>query len=202
MAVDYSRPFTVNPRTPVPERVKLLEILVRQGATDPKVIDLAQSIQASRPAGEPREVLQFLLDWQHDRAAYVLDALDQEVFQPAWYTVVRGKGDCEDKAVLFSSMARALGYDARVVWLDQVGAQNNHVAAEACMTRDGGQTITYKPAALPAPPRAYAVRVHRPEVPCPQSAWEWVETTIRGSVIGEHPYDALKRLGPPGRSHL
>ena len=41
----------------------------------------------------------------------------------------KGKGDCEDMAVLFVAMTRSLGMSSSVVWVSQPDEVSSHVAA-------------------------------------------------------------------------
>ena len=80
---------------------------------------------------------------------------------------LRGQGDCEDMSILFVALARALGFRANTMWIQQDGAFQNHVAAT----------------------------VYIPTVIAPSGAPMWAETTIDGARIGEHPWVVVERLG-------
>lgn len=80
---------------------------------------------------------------------------------------LRGVGDCEDMSILYVALARALGFRANTMWVQQDGAFQNHVAAV----------------------------VYIPTVVAPSGAPLWAETTIDGARIGEHPWVVVERLG-------
>lgn len=80
---------------------------------------------------------------------------------------MRGAGDCEDLTILYIAMARALGFRANALWIQQDGAFQNHVAAA----------------------------VYVPTQFSPSGAPLWAETTIPGARVGEHPYIVVERLG-------
>ena len=80
---------------------------------------------------------------------------------------LRGQGDCEDMSILFVALARALGFRANTMWIQQDGAFQNHVAAT----------------------------VYIPTVIAPSRAPMWAETTIDGARLGEHPWVVVERLG-------
>jgi len=80
---------------------------------------------------------------------------------------MRGIGDCEDMSILYVSLARALGFRANTLWVQQDGAFQNHVAAV----------------------------IYVPTVIAPSGAPMWAETTIDGARLGEHPWVVVERLG-------
>jgi len=82
-----------------------------------------------------------------------------EWFQHVEFTALNG-GDCEDLSALLMSVLYLLGYESRLVWIDQPGKPFNHVT----------------------------LQVHLSD------QWVWAEASIEGSWLGEHPYDAMKRL--------
>lgn len=113
---------TVSPST----RVALLEQLAADAMTAAPVRAMAAMID--------RDAAAFVragnaLAMVH-RVPYRADPAGSEVFQDAIETLAYG-GDCEDLAVLFVALARSIGLQARVVWLDQQihGSALNHVFA-------------------------------------------------------------------------
>ena len=113
---------TVSPST----RVALLEQLAVDAMTAAPVRAMAAMID--------RDAAAFVragnaLAMVH-RVPYRADPAGSEVFQDAIETLAHG-GDCEDLAVLFVALARSIGLEARVVWLDQQihGSALNHVFA-------------------------------------------------------------------------
>lgn len=182
-------PDTMPPR----ERVERMERLVAHGASLPVVAALAR--QWSRAAGtdDPRAVAQALLDRINAEVAYELDCGNGgcEVLWDVPTILRERRGDCKKRSVLFAALARTLGLPTRAVWIDQEtsGADLNHVAAQVC-----GAVDRVKRATMPNAPR-HAAQVIVPNGPTCDGGWEWVETTISGARVGEHPYDAQARLG-------
>jgi hypothetical protein len=66
------------------------------------------------------------------RVLYRADLVGEEAFEDVCDTLAHG-GDCEELAVLFVAIARNVGLEARVVWLDQQihGSALKHVFARS-----------------------------------------------------------------------
>jgi transglutaminase-like putative cysteine protease len=178
----YPDHFLVPDTTSPEHRMMMVEDLVAFGARDPDVIAYARQVVAASPANP----LQALLDGMHARVTYYPDCGDgncEDIQRPAYTLFGIGRGDCEDMSMAFASMARAMGYTARAVWLPQPGA-NNHVPAQICGTPPHAITHT----AQVIPPE------NGPSCESP-NGWVWVETTLPGARVGEHPYEAAERLG-------
>ena len=195
----------IQPEETPEERKALLNAMADASANDLAVQDTASSLlwAAQEKVGRKlttKEALQALLDGIYQLVEYLPDPDSMlDFYQPAELTLMsvpgqpvsaltgqpRGTGDCEDTSVLFASLVLAAARTGvfrdvtdhadppapRVEWLSQPGKPQNHVAAVAC---------THECAA------------NDPE--CPDGCW-WVETTLPGARIGEHPYVALERLG-------
>lgn len=178
---------TVLPQT----RVALLMDYAREGAADPRVAKIARALveARSRVIGRnltPAEAAQALADGVHELVDYVPDPPGEEVFQSAVTTLgnacgrgpspltggAKGCGDCEDLAVLLAAFCMALGIRAQVVWMEQPGAPLNHVSAQVCVD---------------------------PALP---DCWQWLDATLPGARLGEHPYDALARVGDAFRARV
>lgn len=184
---DYPPQFIIPDTTPVADRLLIMEDLVELGSRHPRVISLARFARQNNPTDPLSELLVAL----HELVTFVPDCGDGtcEEFQRAEHTLfVRHAGDCDDMSIAYSSLARAIGFPSRVVWIDQPDKPNNHVASQACAPIRPASRVDQN----------YAVMVHsNPAGPsCSQpNGWTWVETTLRGAAVGEHPYTAAKRLG-------
>ncbi len=167
----------------------MAEDLVRMGSQDTRVHALALELVAH----DSRDPLQALLDGLHRQVTYVPDCGDgscEEVQRPDFTLFERRQGDCEDMSIAYASLARSLGYGARAVWLSQNGP-NNHVPAQYCgpqQIRHGDNTAAAVTSAAVTPP-ANGLDCAAP------NEWVWVETTLPGALVGEHPYAAVRRLG-------
>lgn len=195
--------FRVDPRTPVDTRVGWILRLIEQGADDGALDGVASVCERHcADPGSPRSVAQTLLDVQNALVSYVPDEDGEEIFQSAQFSYFARTGDCEDKSIFFAAVARRLGLEADAVWINQKGAANNHVTARVCLVHrrgaarfDGG-----RPWDDPDPGRVRVVGLAPPA----RCSYAWAEPTLRGALVGENPYDVLRRLGTgsPSRQHL
>lgn len=145
-------PFLIiNDYTPSVDREEILNELANEGASTREVRRFARwaltrlVLELQR---EPTdiEIAQALLDLEHQLVQYADDPVDHEEYSRPLTTLrpvpgspvspvtkePKGRGDCDDMAVLFAALARAVGLQVNVVWVDQRGADYNHIAAVAC----------------------------------------------------------------------
>lgn len=206
---DFPERFRVSPWTSAETRVLWLNALVDQGVRRDRDLlgPIALDLRARAAAQTPRAIAQSILDGQNQLVAYEMDPDGEEIFQTARWSIVGGVGDCEDKSVTFATLAILAGLDADVVWVFQPDADNNHVPARVSLSLLDGRNVEELRAPWDDDGRRYPkVRVlvgpraaHRPA-----GRLRWAEPTLRGARVGEHPYDALRRLGAqqPGRENL
>lgn len=166
---------------PADQREDLLNAMADEGAADKSVRSAALWLVDRRASELGRDITdteaaQALLDGLHELAEYDDDPDYREEYNRAVTSLVpavgaavspitgarKGRGDCDDLAVLFVAMARAVGLSAQVLWLDQPRASFNHIAAAVCEVN---------------------------------GTCHWVETTLPGARVDEHPYAAAARLG-------
>lgn len=164
------------------EKERLLNLIADEGARDPTVRALALAIVMRAGARAPAEMLQALLDAIPELVEYTPDGGYEDVFGSVLGSLAprqgnpvsritgrpRGSGDCEDTSTVFAGLARSLGLDARVTWVLQPDAPQDHVAVVAC---------------------AVGVAAFGP------GGCGWVETTIPGAQVGEDPYTAVLKHG-------
>ena len=145
-------PFvSVNDFTPSEDREEMLNALADEGANTKTIRNIARSAigkLAVELKREPTdlELSQRLLDTVHQLVQYGDDPADGEQYSRVVTTLMpvdgmeispitglpKGRGDCDDMAVLFSSMCRAAAMHSDVIWVDQRGAAFNHIAAVMC----------------------------------------------------------------------
>lgn len=145
-------PFLIiNDFTPSADREEILNELANEGAVAREVRRFARWAVAKLTLELQREptdleISQALLDLEHQLVKYADDPVDHEEYSRAVTTLrpvegnplspvtgaPKGRGDCDDMAVLFAALCRAAGIKASVVWVDQRGADYNHIAAVAC----------------------------------------------------------------------
>lgn len=170
------KPWRLDDSTPVAERLRLDNELADDGVATPEVQRFATCI-AQRAAGKPRVALAEAALAAVQEKPYVPDPIVDgqmtEELQRPLYTLKNG-GDCEDLAQLLMSVYLILGFQTIPVWLDQKGEEQNHTTVivkllgtrgDDELTRDMGE-----------------------------HGWWWAETTIKGAMLGEHPYAAAERV--------
>lgn len=137
-----------------------MNALADEGARDPIVRRMAiwlvtRCAIALGHQPTDRQIAQCLLDGLHELVQYSNDSDEAEEYNRAVTTLMsspsmarstvtgrpKGTGDCEDMAILFTSLARALGLRSQVVWLDQPGGAFNHVAASVCDVGGGCEWV-------------------------------------------------------------
>ncbi|MBL8678402.1 MAG: FHA domain-containing protein [Myxococcales bacterium] len=109
--------------------------------TEPVVRNTAVQL-AARNEGTFR-VEQVAAIWQHvrERWRYVNDPRGREyVAMPRESIQNQYAGDCDDFAVTLAAMVRAIGGDARVVFME--GTRGGHAYAEACVREDATTVAT------------------------------------------------------------
>ena len=182
------------------ERLVVLNEMAWDGSHSPVVRAVVARALATLPRNPTdRLVFQRLLDAVFETVVYRPDpASDQDFYSPVALTLrpvpgnplspltgqPKGVGDCEDTSVLFAAFVWAAGamlgrpYRGVVEWLPQPGKPQNHVPAMACPTL-GVRTF----------------HGAESQVALLSEGCLWAETTLPGARIGEHPYEALARLG-------
>lgn len=101
--------------TGVGQTVRVMREFVKQGRTDPTVLQAARNVVflTSEKCGTD-EVCK-LLEFVQSHIRYVSDIVDVETISTAVKTLQTRSGDCDDQSVLFASMCEAIGYPTRFV---------------------------------------------------------------------------------------
>lgn len=130
MAVLPYEPFRVSDRTPICDRLALMEALVREGAADAAVRAWMWRPGDAPPVQPPGHGARDKVAWALRRVQELPYWLypDGEVLHGA-ATTVRVGGDCKAVSVVFCAAMAALKVPCRVVWVDQPAASLNHVSA-------------------------------------------------------------------------
>ena len=107
---------------------------------DPAVRALADRIESITQLGGDRMRADVALSIVHENVAY---ATDQEMHGVSDYwqypaeTLLSGKGDCEDQALLLASLLEALGMDTVLV------IEPGHASVGVCTGNSDGSTVEY-----------------------------------------------------------
>jgi hypothetical protein len=176
----------VGPAVPPADRIALMEAMARQGSEDPGVswaLALVQRKASVRGSLDRRQKLQALLDGLHGLAEYRDDPPGE------------------------------LDYYGRVQWT-LTPREDTRVSPLSGLRRGSGDCedlamafcafamVVGIPARCVWLPQPNSPQNHVAAVSCdlPEGC-VWVETTLPGARVGEHPYDAYRRLGG-GRQDL
>lgn len=73
--------------------------------------------------GEARAILRFV----QERIRYVPDVLGVETLQTPIQTLRLGQGDCDDKSILFASLAMAIGKPCKFIAIGRIKGRFEHV---------------------------------------------------------------------------
>lgn len=118
--------------------------LVDAGQLDPLIRHIAVSVISDAPERSGPAELGALLEWVRAGVRFVRDPLDAEYIQsPAWlaqriFEGGQAVGDCDDMAVLFATLAEAVGYPTRFAVVAPDAGAFSHVYVEAYV--DGAWT--------------------------------------------------------------
>lgn len=119
-------PFRIDDTVPPQVRIAWLNNHAIFAARSTQIRQLALLLKR-QSREQQRPLLEVVLAWVQ-RLPYFDDRGYSERFQGALWTMSKG-GDCEDLATLFVAIALALGFRARVVWMEQPGQMYNHYSA-------------------------------------------------------------------------
>lgn len=210
----YPDVFIINPTTSREDRLTILyDGLILPASRTPSMIRLARGIVHDAIASgsvRPDDVigqLQSVLDWQGANLPYVEDPMDEhgyqmELFKQPWRALEDHGDDCEGKVTVTATLFNALGYPSVPIWLEQEEERQNHVAGQV--------GVPIRAAAAVRPAGEYRVTTIRPaDAPKIRGSWLTFESTlsdvrlptgqvVRGALIGEHPYDVLRRMRAGG----
>ena len=91
------------------KRAKWFNLLVERAQSNPVVRNFAASIKSKAPTN-PMEQLNILHSFVRDTVKYVDDPPEGDLYSDASRTLRIKEGDCDDKSILFASVAKLMGY--------------------------------------------------------------------------------------------
>ena len=95
---------------------RMAEIIV-EASRDPAIIDLALSATQSLSPGDYPSEASALAAIARDCIRYAGDVSGEDLFKYPTLTLQQRAGDCNNKVVLFGSLARAIGFPVRLCFL-------------------------------------------------------------------------------------
>lgn len=155
---------------------KMLSI-ISDGARNSQVRELAVSLARRFHAGDFKQVRR-LFEFVRDEIGYISDPLGTEELQTPEKTIRLGSGDCDDKAILLSSLLIAIGFETGLFVAD--------------VNNDGRPDHVYVGAYLPNAPESYKPFPHR-EMKDSKDYHDWIplDPTIEDSDFGLIPITDL-----------
>lgn len=113
------------------ETLRIMKKIVEQWKTNASVRQLAMMLVRSVPEKDFAGELAALLKFVQQRLRYVKDITGVETLQSPVRTLELGQGDCDDKSILFASLAESLGHKTRFVAVGEMPGTYTHVYVEA-----------------------------------------------------------------------
>lgn len=114
----------------IADTLRYMNQAVDQYKTHPKIRELAlqltRGLQQKDYTGEARKIF----DYVQKRVRYVRDINGVETLQTPLKTLEYGAGDCDDKAMLLSTLLQSLGHNSRFVAVGTRPGVLSHVAVE------------------------------------------------------------------------
>jgi transglutaminase-like putative cysteine protease len=106
-----------------------------------RCVTLANGAQVRYPLCQPKDYvgeLRCLHAFVRDHVRYVRDVVGVETLQTPVQTLNVLSGDCDDKAMLFCSLAGSIGFETRYAAIGVRGEPFSHVMAQALLDPDSG----------------------------------------------------------------
>lgn len=94
--------------------INVMERLIKEGTRDATVIDTAQQLVRGVNQKDYFAQAQKLFSFIRNKVQYVRDPVGVEFVKTPLKTLYDRTGDCDDQAVLFSALARAIGFRTRL----------------------------------------------------------------------------------------
>lgn len=102
--------------------------LVKTGRRDPLIRDLSANLVMGVAAKDFQTEAETLFNFVQSNIRYVQDINDVETLSPAQWVLANGFGDCDDFAVLLSSMLESIGHKCRFMAVSFEGPEDfSHV---------------------------------------------------------------------------
>lgn len=108
----------------------LMAEMARRGRESWKVRRLAENLVHGVSQKNYLEEVRKIQEWVRDNIRYTRDIRDVETLAPAEFTISRGMGDCDDKALLVATLLEAVGHHTRFVAVGRRMNDYEHVLVE------------------------------------------------------------------------
>lgn len=84
-------------------------------------------VQSTVKTGDYAGELRVLFEFVRDRIRYIKDPYERDIYQDSDTTLKMKSGDCEDQAILLSSLCQAVGYPIAIKFIATEGTTWDHV---------------------------------------------------------------------------
>jgi transglutaminase-like putative cysteine protease len=122
-------------RAGVVATLKAMRDFVRSSKKSLRIRTLALQIVGGVAGKNWAGELAALHDWVRDNIRFVRDATDVEMLHDAERVLQFGAGDCDDKSILFCSLAESIGHPTRFVAIGFSPGTYEHVYSETLVGR-------------------------------------------------------------------
>jgi transglutaminase-like putative cysteine protease len=150
-----------------PEAVHRMNEIIINASRDPELMTAALQILRRAPAGFYESEAQRLLAAVQGGVRYMADTFNEDIYRNPALTLRERMGDCDDLVLLLASLARAVGFPVRLVYVwdeqpDELNGFPMHVYMELDTSKGdqpGGRWVAMEPTPVPEPgsfrPRVY-----------------------------------------------
>ena len=135
-------------RAGVVATLKAMRELVRSGKKSLPVRTLALQIVGNLAGKDWAGELTAIHNWVRDNIRFVRDITDVETLHDAERVLQFGQGDCDDKSILFCSLAESIGHPTRFVAIGFAPEVYEHVYSETLVGRSWVASDTTEPVAF------------------------------------------------------
>lgn len=115
--------------------LKIMRNLVRESKKSLRVRSLALQITQNLPAKNWALEVSALHEWVKNNIRFVRDIRDVETVHDAERVLYFKQGDCDDKSILFASLAESIGHPTRFVAVGFSPEMYEHVYTETLIGR-------------------------------------------------------------------
>lgn len=132
MHLDHKTTLQAIPDGPegILQTLKIMRSYVRQFKIDIRIRELAQSITKNLPDKDWGGEINAIHAYIKNHIRYVRDITGVETIATPTVTLDTGSGDCDDQAVLISSLLESIGHPTRFIAIGTIPNVYQHVYAE------------------------------------------------------------------------
>jgi transglutaminase-like putative cysteine protease len=119
------------------ETLRAMRRIVRKFRSDTDLRQLAMAIVGGVRERDIEGELSELLRYVQKKIRYVMDTVEVETLQSPSVTMFLGQGDCDDKSILYATLAESIGHKTRFVAVGGLPGVLDHVLVEVWLPDKG-----------------------------------------------------------------